>query len=560
MSAKRIFSHAHWGNYETSINEWMDRASKQTLIKRLWQKDPVLWKRDAKAHKEIVARLGWLTAPKLSKELIADIGALALQIKEEGIAHVVLLGMGGSSLAPFVFKSVFGATEGYPELIVLDSTDPAQVTEVESKIVPEKTIFVVSSKSGGTIELTSLYKYFSQKLEAVKGVEAGRNFMAITDPGSPLETLAKERGFRKVFLAPEDVGGRFSALTVFGLVPAALSGIDIEKILQCAERMLERCCAEYEPKDNEAAYLGIGMAVLSEEGRDKLTILSPDSLASFGDWAEQLVAESSGKEGVGIVPVVREPIAEDISFYGQDRFFVALVPDYASDKQEFSQKLEALMQAGHPVLTLKLKETYDIGGEFFRWEAATALACALLKINAFDQPDVQATKNKTKAILKQVEAGQAIAIKTTDITPEDFWENVEPGDYAAILAFLPYRDSFNQRLAQLRQRIRAGAKIATTLGFGPRYLHSTGQLHKGGANNAVFILITAPSETDLPIPGERYGFGQLELAQAMGDFDALLASGRWVIHCRMDALTDEALEQVCARLESAIPASQAPTA
>ncbi len=539
------------GPYEASIREWIRKAEKQSLVKRLWGKDATLWKKSPKDHAGIVSRLGWLTAAHPMKDRAATLKAFADEIRKEGTAHIVLLGMGGSSLAPEVFQSVSGNKPGYPELLVLDSTDPLKVRDIQEKIDLQKTVFIVSSKSGGTLELMSFYKFFFEKVKALEADKAGQRFIAITDPGSPLEKLAKENNFRRVFLAPEDVGGRFSALTYFGLVPAVLIGVDIDKVLRGAEKMMDDSSLAVSYEDNSSLALGISMAVLAEEGRDKLTLVTPDNLESFGDWAEQLVAESTGKEDAGVIPVVREKLQAPEA-YGQDRFFVALVPRNLKNIEEFEAKLEALSKAGHPVLILVLRDAYDLGAEFFRWEFATAVACSLLKINAFDQPDVQAAKNSAKAILKNFEETGNIPVRQNETSLETFWENADTGNYVALLAFLPDRAPVKARLAQLAEKIRATTKMAVTTGFGPRYLHSTGQLHKGGANNGIFILITAEHSEDLPVPGEKYSFAQLELAQAMGDFDALEAKGRWLVHLRAEGSDEKALDAVCEKIEAAL--------
>lgn len=544
---------AAWGAHEVSLNEWFDRAAKQELVKRLWQKDPTLWKKDPALRAEIRDRLGWLDLPQRMPSETGAIVAFAEELKKAGTAHLVLLGMGGSSLAPELFSSVFGSAVGTPPLRVLDSTDPAKIREVEKNIDLAKTVFIVSSKSGGTIELVSLYKYFFQKVSAA-GLKKEERFVVITDPGTPLAELAASNGFKR-FNAPADVGGRFSALTVFGLLPAAAIGVDIRKILESARRMANACASEADIRRNPAAALGVAMAVLAEEGRDKLTLLTSPGLTAFGDWAEQLVAESTGKEGSGVIPVVGEPIARPEA-YGDDRFFVAMSLEEELDAS-FEASLDALAAAGHPVLRLKLSDRHDIGGEFFRWEMATAIACSLLKVNAFDQPDVQAAKDKTKAILKQLEAGRALEVRESPVTLASFWENAEAGDYVAVLAFLPQSAALEERLAALRSQVRRKTKLATTIGIGPRYLHSTGQLHKGGPKSGVYLLLTTEHPEHLPIPGEKYGFAELELAQAMGDFEALESNGRWLAHVRLPGLSDKELDAAFAKIRQALDSETA---
>jgi glucose-6-phosphate isomerase len=530
---------------EKPVREWIEKAAKLRFVERIWAKDAALWTRDVEGQKEIRNRLGWLAAPQTMKGAAAELAAFAEEIRAE-FDRVALLGMGGSSLAPEVFRNVFGVKAGFPKLVVLDSTDPERIRDVEAGLDLSKTLFIVSSKSGGTIELVSLYKYFFEKIKALKGDEAGRQFVAITDPATPLEALAKERGFRRVFLNPEDVGGRFSALTYFGLVPASLIGIDVSKVLAGAERMARACSPGTPAAENPGLSLGTGIAVLAESGRDKLTILAPKALASFGDWAEQLVAESTGKEDLGIVPVVGEPFARPEE-YGGDRSFAALLLDGA-DNAEVEALARGLEKAGHPVFTLRLKEAADLGAEFFRWEMATAVACALLKVNVFDQPDVQAAKDGTNAILKKAVSGAKVAPRPESAAGPILSE-AAPGDYVGILAFLPDRDLVRKTLDEIQREIRARSGKAVTLGIGPRYLHSTGQLHKGGANNGIFLVITVAHENDLMIPGEPFSFAELELAQAMGDLEALEKRGRRVFHFRLPGLSEKDLADLAARIK-----------
>lgn len=536
MSDKENFK-AAWGAHESAVREWQGRIDKQGLVKKLWEKDASLWTKNPEGQKEARNRLGWLTAPEQGLAAVAEINAFAGEIKQDGFRHILLLGMGGSSLAPEVFQAVFGNAEGLPALTVLDSTDPGRVRDIEAAIDVERTLFIVASKSGGTIELVSFFKYFYAKVKEKKGDAAGGQFVAITDPGTPLADLAARHGFRKVFLAPAEVGGRFSALTYFGLVPAALIGVDIQKVLEGANAMAARCAAAAD--ENPAVPLGVAMAVLAEEGRDKLTFVTSGGLEPFADWAEQLVAESTGKEDTGIIPVVREAPAT-AKHYGADRFFVALL---RADDAASLKRLKTLEKAGHPTLIFDWTSPEILGAEFFRWEMATAIACALLKVNAFDQPDVQSAKNKTQSLLKQMESEGRSEVKAAARDFETFWENTEAGDYVALLAFLPGRPQLVAKLHALQAEIRDLTRLATTVGLGPRYLHSTGQLHKGGPNKGVFLLVTAAQKEDLAIPGEKYGFAQLELAQAMGDFEALESKGRWLLHIRLNEASEAEVDR-----------------
>ncbi len=523
------------------ISRAIEKLSRSSVIQRIWDKDASVWKKDPAIYSEIRERLGWLDAPKKAKALLSELISFSNEVKRSGFRQIVLLGMGGSSLCPEVFQKTFGNRRGCPELLVLDSTDPDRVGDIERKISLTKTLFIVSSKSGGTIELVSLFKYFFKKMETLYGKKAGERFIAITDPGTSLEALANTHHFRKIFLAWPDVGGRFSALTLFGLVPASLIGVDVKKIVDNALKMAKACAITRDLSKNPALRLGTGMAVGSKEGRDKLTILATKSLESFGDWAEQLVAESTGKEGVGVVPIVHETL-RDPHFYDSDRFFVAL--RLKSDRDPgFQKKLKAIEKAGYPVLALEVKSIWDIGAEFFRWEMSTAIASALLGINAFDQPDVQAAKDRTKAILKELKPGSSPRLDANAVSSRSFFGGLNDGDYVGILAFLPDRADLRKELVELQTEIAGIARKAVTLGIGPRYLHSTGQLHKGGANNGVFILLTADGAKDLEIPGETYTFGQLELAQAAGDFEALRSKGRRVSHVCLSDRSAKSLEK-----------------
>jgi len=494
--------------------------------------DPTLWTEDPKGQEEIKIRLGWLGLPESSRSAIQDINDFAAQTREAGFTYTLLIGMGGSSLAPEVLALTFKPSDLQPstEFAILDSTDPAQVLATAAQFPIEKTLFVVSSKSGGTSEVNANFNYFWAQAEKVFGAKAGERFVAITDPGTALETLANERGFRKVFNADPNVGGRYSALTHFGLVPASLMGINIEKLLDRAAWMAKQCAADVPPARNPGLVLGavMGQAVLQE--CDKLTIVTDPSLASVGSWLEQLIAESTGKQGKGVVPVDLEPVGEAAA-YGKDRLFVYLRKDGDCDAD-----LDKLQKAGHPLLVFDVADPYDLGAEFYRWEVATAIACAVLNVNAFDQPDVQDAKDRTKAKIieyrengKLVDAGAEGAgesVESRKMHIENFIAVAGAGDYIAINAYLPRNPSIAEALTRLRVAIRVRTGCATTVGFGPRFLHSTGQLHKGGADNGVFLQITADSLQDAEIPTENMTFSVLERAQSLGDLEALTARKR----------------------------------
>src|SRR5438128_927812 len=490
--------------------------------KRIWSRDPTVWKADP-ATPEITDRLGWLNVGKMMAQQVKALAAFAEEIRQK-FDRVVLCGMGGSSLAPEVLWRTFGRKPGYPALAVLDSTDPRAVVAALGGEDIARTLFLVSSKSGTTQETDCLYRHF---WEQTRG--RGAQFLAITDPDTPLARLAGERGFRRTFLNPKDLGGRYSALSYFGLVPAALIGIDVGQLLHRAHRMAEACAAWVPARQNPAAWLGAMLAEAALAGRNKTTFVLSRGIGSFGLWVEQLIAESTGKEGKGILPVADEPLGPP-EVYGRDRVFVSLALTGEEDDAT-EAGLRALTAAGHPVVRLSLEDRYDLGQEFFRWEFATAVAGAILKINAFDQPNVAESKQNTKDVL----AGhQPPTAPVTAAEFDRFLAAVRPGDYFALMAYLPPTPQNDRRLAAARGRLRDRLKVATTLGYGPRFLHSTGQLHKGGPPIGHFLQITERPDQDIPVPGMPYAFGQLEAAQAEGDLRALRARGRPAV--RIDGL------------------------
>ncbi len=482
--------------------------------RRIWSRDPTVWADDPDTP-EIRDRLGWLAVGKAMAQQVKDLRAFADEAGAE-FSRVVLCGMGGSSLAPEVLWRSLGAAPGRPSLHVLDSTDPRAVRQAEVGGDPAKTLFIISSKSGTTQESDSFLRYFWERTG-----RRGSQFVAITDPGTPLAQLAGERGFRRVFLNPPDIGGRYSALSFFGLVPAALIGVDLETLLHRAHRMAEACASCVPALENPGAWLGAILGEAALAGRNKVTFVLSPGIASFGLWVEQLIAESTGKEGTGILPVADEPVGP-ARVYGRDRVFVSMA--LAGDADGGTDaRLAALEQAGHPVVHLRLGDRYDLGQEFFRWEFATATAGAVLRVNPFDQPNVAESKANTKAVLAK---GGAPSPAASAGELERFLAGIRPGDYLAIMAYLPPSPENDRRLARIRQQLRDRLKVATTLGYGPRLLHSTGQLHKGGPPVGHFLQITERPPEDLPIPGEPFSFGQLEAAQAEGDLLALRARGR----------------------------------
>lgn len=509
---------------ESQVRQALDEIHDRRLIARIWAKDYTVWKPQPE---EIVNRLGWLTVPVVSEQQAPKLRELAEASRRRGIRDVVLLGMGGSSLAPEVLRLTFGARRGWPRLHVLDSTVPGWVERVAGAVDPRRTLFVVSSKSGGTIEVLSFFRYFFDLAQHTIGPHAGEHFVAVTDPGTGLEQLARQNEFLQVFLNPPDIGGRFSALSLFGLVPAALVGIDPHILLAPVTPMAMSCAPASPLAKNPGAVLGAWLAAAHRSGRDKVTLLTSPRLAPFGLWAEQLLAESTGKEGRGLLPVALEPEAPP-ECYGADRLFIGL--RLRGDRNcGLEARLEALRSAGHPLLQLDLPDVGSLGAEFYRWEFATAVAGALIGIHPFDQPNVQESKALTSALLRQaIESGHPPDLASQgDLS--GLLALARPGDYFALMAYLVDTPEADGALQALRLALLERFHLATTLGYGPRFLHSTGQYHKGGPPTGLFIQFTADPARDLPVPGEGYTFATLAAAQAEGDLRALARRGRRII-------------------------------
>jgi len=539
------------GDYEDSVNAACAKLRDAAIMRRIWAHDHTVWN-DSPA--EISNRLGWLHIMEAMQEQVDRIKHLTHLVKKDGYTHVLLLGMGGSSLAPEVFSLSFGDQENGLWLQILDSTDPGAVLAYDEKLDPNKTLFIVSTKSGGTAETLSFFKYFyNRTLEAVGGnkTEAGRHFVGITDPGSKLENIADRYQFRALFLNDPTIGGRYSVLSYFGLVPAGLVGVDLETLLERALRMAVNCDPYNCPSegDNNGGRLGAIMGELAKAGRDKVTLIPSPPLASFGDWVEQLIAESTGKDGKGIVPVVGEALGSP-TVYGNDRLFVYM---RLKDDETYDAQINALKDAGHPVVILHLEDLYDLGGQFFLWEMATAVAGQRIGIHPFNQPNVEAAKNLARQMIQEYqETGKLpelqIAIEGDGIqvigdvnasSPADaltaFLKNAVDGSYIALHAYVKPDDATTKSLKTLQTKLRDTTQLATTLGYGPRFLHSTGQLHKGDGGNGLFIQFTADMPVDADIPDEAgsdessMSFGTLKNAQALGDRAALLEVGRHVI-------------------------------
>lgn len=521
------------GVYQTAVESVVAQLTADNVVDRIWQHDHTVWKPEPT---EITNRLGWLHLAETMRPHVTDIQAFASGVIQDGFTDVLLLGMGGSSLAPEVFSLTFGKPEkSRLNLSVLDSTNPDAVLAKTEAHDLSKTLFIVVTKSGGTVETLSFFKYFYNQVCSKVGADgAGQHFVAITDPGSKLETMATTYGFRKTFLNDPNVGGRFSALSLVGLVPAALVGVDLNRLLDASAAMAQACQAA-DVTANPGASLGAVMGALAREGRNKLTLVMSPEIASLGDWIEQLVAESTGKEGLGILPVVGEPLG-DPAVYGADRLFVLVTLD--GDTQ-FDAALNTLAQAGHPVMRLNMVDRYAIGAQFQVWEFATAVASVVLAINPFDQPNVEAAKVLARAAVKAYEeTGTLPEVESASLdaaTLDAFLAAAQPGDYVALQAYVQPTAAMTDALQALRTTIQQQYKVATTVGYGPRFLHSTGQLHKGDDGSGLFIQFVADANAVIDIPdaagqtGSALTFGTLMLSQANGDRGALLGEQRRVI-------------------------------
>ncbi|MGJ3237924.1 MAG: glucose-6-phosphate isomerase [Anaerolineae bacterium] len=542
------------GRYQADYERVRATLSDNKIIERIHSGDHTVWHPEPT---EISNRLGWLTVMDQMQTEVERIQALADTLRDEGYTNALLLGMGGSSLAPEVLSFVFDEGTGI-DLDVLDSTDPAMVQGYEDRLDLQKTVFIVSTKSGGTAETLSFFKYFYNRVLATVGgdvAQAGLHFVGITDPGSKLERLGEQHRFRAVFLNDPNIGGRYSVLSHFGMVPATLLGVDVAEFLQRAGTMAERCVTD---DDNPALDLGAVLGALAQQGRDKLTLFNSPVLANFGDWVEQLIAESTGKDGTGILPIVGEQIgAPDV--YGADRLFVYVK---VGDDDTYDSAIDALRSVGQPVVTLAIDGKYDLAGQFFLWELATAVVGHVLGIHPFDQPNVESAKKLARAKIDAYMAsgsleqlpvsaeadGMQVLGSTSADSPQSalaqFIADAQAGAYVALHAYIPMTTSTMDVLTHLQSKIRDVSGLATTIGFGPRFLHSTGQLHKGDAGKGLFVQFTADTPNDLPIPDEvgadasGMSFGTLEMAQALGDRDALLEADRQVLHIRLSAIED----------------------
>jgi glucose-6-phosphate isomerase len=524
---------------DEAVARRLERLEADRYAERLWEADASLWKPDDEAHQAIIGdALGWLSVFEGVREQVEGINEFVDELRAEGFRSAVLLGMGGSSLAPEVLEAVLGTKEGYLELHVLDSTDPAAVLAVEEVVDLESTLFIVSSKSGGTTETASFHAFFYERLQAHCGDHAGHHFVAITDEGTSLQEEALAQGFRAIFVNPSDIGGRYSALSFFGMVPAALIGVDLERLLDGVRAVAVACGPDVPAAENPGLRLGVALGEAALAGRDKLTIVTEPPVRALGAWVEQLVAESTGKEGTGILPVDLEPVG-DPEVYGPDRVFAAVgLASVAATGA--ARQLMDLAAAGHPVLDHEMDGAYALGGEFLRWEIAVATAGYVLGIDPFDQPNVQESKDNTKRLLagfiasgellEDLPAGdgrQAFPVDDGELPAAlaAFLAQAAPGDYVALQAYVAPGEAVWDHLQTLRLELRDHLRLATTLGYGPRFLHSTGQLHKGGPNRGLFLQLVGHDPVDVSIPGQPYSFSVLKRAQARGDLGALRAHG-----------------------------------
>jgi len=526
----------------TSLQDW----KKNGKIKKLWQKDASLW-----TGADEDKWLGWLDIAGQQLEAIDALKEIAADIKQASFKNALLLGMGGSSLCPEVLRMTFGKASGYPDLHVLDSTDPAQIKCIEEKVDLSSTICIVSSKSGSTLEPNIYKQYFFERVKSKVGEkEVGNRFIAITDPGSKMQRVAEKDKFRKICMGVPSIGGRYSALSNFGMVPAAVMGIDVSKFLKNTQKMVEVCGADTDATTNPAAVLGTILGVAANQGRDKLTIVTSPGIYDLGAWLEQLLAESTGKSGKGIIPVDREKLSKPDA-YGNDRVFAYLRLASDPDKQQ-SAAVDTLAKAGHPVVRIVLPDIYTLGQEFFRWEIATAVAGAIIGINAFNQPDVEASKTETRKLTTEYESTGKLPSESQFFTGDGglklyadikntvalkgggtlvgflnkHLSRIGAGDYFAVLGYITMNEEHEEALQAIRLAVRDNKKVATVLGFGPRFLHSTGQAYKGGPNSGVFLQITCDDAVDLLVPGQKYTFGVVKAAQARGDFAVLAERGR----------------------------------
>ncbi len=562
-SGTATFSPSLTPELQTAVGEAKKKWESEGNTRKLWNKDASLW-----TNTDESKWLGWLDVVDQQLADISKFKALGAEIHEDGFSHILLLGMGGSSLCPEVFSLTFGKQPGFPELLVLDSTDPVEIRSFRDKIDPARTLFCVSSKSGTTLEPNIYMQYFYAETEKVVRERVGNHFIAITDPGSKLEGVAAERKFRRVYHGVPSIGGRYSALSDFGMVPHAAAGLDTEKLLKQAARMVEACKAD-KVDENPGVMLGLilGTAAVKFK-RDKVTLICSETIHDLGAWLEQLLAESTGKQGHGLIPVDREPLVET-SKYGKDRIFTYI--RYSGDDGGAEESaVAALERAGQPVVRIILNELYDIGQVFFQWEIATAVAGSLIGIDAFNQPDVEASKVVTRDLTTEFEKNGSLPAEKPILDQEgiklftnkenadvllkgnstlgsiirEHLDRIHPGDYFGLLAYIPMFPQYEAKLEEIRKQVLEAKQVATVLGFGPRFLHSTGQAYKGGPNSGVFLQITCDEAQDLPVPDQKYTFGVVKAAQARGDFQVLAERHRRALRVHLSPDLDKDLDRL----------------
>ena len=537
----------HLGDYSPLVSRIASQLDAENVPARLSGHDHTLW---SDSPVEIADRLAWLTLPADIQAKIGPLTEFAATIRNDGYRHVVLLGMGGSSLGPEVIRQVVAPSVNgaNPNMLTLDSTVPAWVSATTAAIDPARTLFVISSKSGTTTEPLAFYAYFRELVKSsAPNRHPGDNFIAVTDPETPLAQLARSDNFRHAFINDPNIGGRYSVLSLFGLVPATLMGVDSQRLLSRAESMQRRCLPVIPTADNPGGWLGTVIGALAKHGRDKLTLMASKSIAAFGLWVEQLLAESAGKNGTGIIPVAAEPLGRP-NQYGSDRLFVQLrlADDDSDEAGESDRAMAEFIEAGHPVVRLELSDTYDLGAEFYRWEYATAIAGHILGIHPFDQPDVQGAKDRTVSVLDRYQGEGQLPVMKTDVVGSlsDLLASSNAGDYLAVMAYLPDSPGIADAIYRLRRRAIENYGIATTAGYGPRFLHSTGQLHKGGPNTGIFLQLSQEHVDDIEIPGWPFNFGILADAQALGDLQALRELDRRIVSIRLRGDPADAINRI----------------
>ncbi|MCK9410353.1 MAG: hypothetical protein WCX28_14760 [Bacteriovoracaceae bacterium] len=550
------------GSLQGNLHNQFTQFSSNSIIKRLWEKDYTIWRSEEVHKKSILNRLGWLQSLDLMLTNVEDLILFSEGIKNAGFMHVVVLGMGGSSLCPDVCRATFGSAAGFPKLFVLDSTNPTSVYRIEQQISLAKTLFIVASKSGGTTETNMFYQYFYDRVASVT-TNPGENFIAVTDANTKMENIAKEKKFRRIFVNPEDIGGRYSALSYFGLVPMALSGMDVKRLLHSADEMRKQC--RFDPVQNPAAQIGLLMGEAHNEGIDKMTFVLSQEITTFGYWAEQLIAESTGKGGKGILPVEGESLSGtvDSKQFGTDRYFIFILLE--KDLPRYANLQDELTKKNIPFATITIKENYELGSQFFLWEFATAISAIVLKINPFDEPNVKESKDNTVRVIAEFKEQGKLPLKHTVATDHRFTLHGEPGyaaslnasamsailqkhfsgtkneDYIALLAYIDQNSEHESLMYSLRNELTGLYGLPVTVGFGPRYLHSTGQLHKGGKPNGIFLILTADEPVDASIPGEIFSFGVLKNAQALGDYQSFADRKMRLLHLHMAGNAAEGL-------------------